>query len=61
MFNSILESNSGTLSISTALICMGAALIFGIIIALVHMYSTKCSKNFAITIAVLPLVGRAHV
>ena len=56
MFNSILESNSGTLSISTALICMGAALIFGIIIALVHMYSTKCSKNFAITIAVLPLL-----
>ena len=35
---------------------MGAALIFGIIIALVHMYSTKCSKNFAITIAVLPLL-----
>ena len=56
MFYSILESNSGTLSISTALICMGAALIFGIIIALVHMYSTKCSKNFAITIAVLPLL-----
>lgn len=56
MFNSILESNSGTLSISTALICMGAALIFGIIIALVHMYSTKCSKNFSITIAVLPLL-----
>ena len=56
MFNSILESNSGTLSISTALICMGAALIFGIIIALVHIYSTKCSKNFAITIAVLPLL-----
>ena len=56
MFNSILESNSGTLSISTALICMGAAIIFGIIIALVHMYSTKCSKNFAITFAVLPLL-----
>lgn len=56
MFNSILESNSGTLSISTALICMGAAIIFGIIIALVHMYSTKCSKNFAITIAILPLL-----
>lgn len=56
MFNSILESNSGTLSISIALICMGAAIIFGIIIALVHMYSTKCSKNFAITIAVLPLL-----
>ena len=56
MFNSILESNSGTLSISTALICMGVPLIFGIIIALVSKYSTKCSKNFAITIAVLPLL-----
>ena len=56
MFNSILESNSGTLAISTALICMAAALVFGIIIAIVHMYSTKCSKNFAITIAVLPLL-----
>lgn len=56
MFNSILEVNSGTLSISSALICMGSALIFGIIIALVHMYSVKCSKNFATTIAILPLL-----
>lgn len=56
MFNSILENNSGTLAISTALICMLAALLFGIIIATVHMYSTKCSKNFAITIATLPLL-----
>jgi len=57
MFESILEGSSiGTLSVSSALICMLAALILGFVIAIVHMVSGKYSKDFVITLAILPLL-----
>ncbi len=56
MFESILSGSEGTLTITNALICMGASVVLGIIIAFVHMYTSKCSKNFAITLSVLPLM-----
>ena len=37
MFESILSSTSGTLSVSTSLICMGTSLVLGLAIALDHM------------------------
>ena len=55
MFESIL-SGTETLSITNALICMGVSVALGLIIAIVHMYTSKCSKNFAITLTVLPLM-----
>ncbi|MBQ9279427.1 MAG: DUF4956 domain-containing protein [Clostridia bacterium] len=55
MFESIFENSiAGSLSYTTALICIVASCVLGGIISLVHMKTTKCSKNFAITIAVLP-------
>ena len=55
MFESIL-SGTETLTITNALICMGTSIVLGLIIAFVHMYTSKCSKNFAITLTVLPLM-----
>ena len=54
MFESILSSTTGTLSVSTSLICMGASLILGLAIALVHMWTSKYSKSFVISLAILP-------
>ena len=54
MFESILSSTSGTLSVSTSLICMGASLVLGLAIALVHMWTSKYSKSFVISLAILP-------
>ena len=54
MFESILSSTAGTLSVSTSLICMGASLILGLAIALVHMLTSKYSKSFVISLAILP-------
>ena len=54
MFESILSQDAGTLSITSALICMLASIILGLLIACVHMYTTKYSKNFVITLSVLP-------
>lgn len=55
MFESIL-SGTETLSITNALICMGTSIALGLIIAFVHMYTSRCSKNFAITLSVLPVM-----
>lgn len=54
MFESILSDTAGTLSISTSLICMAVSIILGLVIACVHMYTTKYSKNFIVSLAVLP-------
>ena len=56
MFQSILSESAGSLSIQSALICMGVSLVLGLMIAVVHMVTTKYSKNFLITLSVLPLM-----
>lgn len=54
MFESILSETAGTLSISDSLICMAVSIILGLIIACVHMYTSKYSKNFIVSLAILP-------
>ena len=62
MFTSILDTTSGTLSISTAAYCIGAALVLGLVIALVYMYSSeKYTKNFVVTMALLPVLVMAVI
>ena len=56
MFQSILSESAGSLSIQSALICMGVSLVLGLMISVVHMVTTKYSKNFLITLSVLPLM-----
>lgn len=56
MFESILSDTAGTLSIMSALECMGVSLVLGLVIALVHMKTSKHSRNFAISLVVLPLL-----
>lgn len=51
MFNSILDSNN--LSILSSLICMISALVLGAIVAMIHR---KSSKDFLITLVILPLI-----
>ncbi len=54
-FESILKSTT-ELSVGSCLLCMISALIFGIIIALTHTINKKYSRNFVITLAILPLL-----
>lgn len=56
MFNTIFDSTATGLEISTMLICAGAGIVLGAIIALVHKFTTRCSKDFLITLATLPLL-----
>ena len=57
MFESIFSTSTATgLTFENAAICIISALIMGAIIALVHMKTSKYTKNFVISIAVLPVL-----
>ena len=55
MFDTIL-AESGTLSVETALICTGASLILGLVIALVFMKNANSSKSYLITLVLMPMI-----
>lgn len=55
MLNSILTTTTtGDITFSSTLICTLASLVLGFGVALVYMYKNKYSKNFVITLALLP-------
>jgi len=55
-FQSIWASASGTLGMTDALLCTACSLILGLLIAFVYMYSGSYSKNFVISLALLPVL-----
>lgn len=58
MLNSIITNNESLLDIKTLLICFICAIVYGLIIAFTHKITSKYSKNFLITLTILPfLVG----
>ncbi len=60
MISSVLYYNMSTPTIYTALICFGAAFILGIITSIIYMYTTPSyTKNFAVTLAILPVIVQA--
>lgn len=59
MFNSIFNSTSTGLDITTGLICAAVALALGVIIAITHMKTSQTSKGFLTTLATLPLLVMA--
>ncbi|WP_265457689.1 DUF4956 domain-containing protein [Enterococcus sp. HY326] len=57
MLSSLLTDASGnaiTATLPVVLICTAVALVAGLIVACVHMYRNVYSKNFVITLAVMP-------
>lgn len=56
MLNSIFTSTTSSIELSSLLICSITSIILGFIIALVHKYTSKYSKNFLITVTLLPIM-----
>lgn len=56
MFNSIFDSAASALDIKSILICSAAALALGLVIAFTHLRTSRTSKNFLITLTILPLL-----
>lgn len=65
MFSSILEGTGvgtlGSVAVWSVAVCAGASLVLGIVAALVYMYKSSCTKNFAITIALLPIIVQSLI
>ncbi|MBQ2695387.1 DUF4956 domain-containing protein [Candidatus Saccharibacteria bacterium] len=59
MFNSIFDSTTSGLDITTALISAGVALVLGVAVAITHMKTSQTSKGFLVTLATLPLLVMA--
>lgn len=56
MFTSILTTTTGNLTIVNAMLCTLVSLALGIGIALLYKVQGQCSKNFVITLALLPTI-----
>lgn len=55
MFDSIIKSTEG-LTLTNVLLCTGVALILGLFIAFIYMLGERHTKNFVITLTLLPLL-----
>ena len=53
IFKSVIDSTKG-ITVQSFLICLAAAALLGFVIAVVHMYKTRCSQSFAVTLTLLP-------
>ena len=56
MIESIFSTAEATISIQNFAICIGVAIILGIIIAFTHKATSKTTTNFMLTLAVLPVL-----
>lgn len=54
MFTSVINTIEGTLSIQTALICMVVSILLGLVMAFAYMMQGRYSKQFVITLIILP-------
>lgn len=61
MLNSILNSTGEGIQIGEIVICTAVSLLIGVIIALVYMYKNNYSKNFLITLALLPAIVQSVI
>lgn len=56
MFTSILTGVEGSLTVQNAVLCTGVSLLIGILISVIYGVQGTCSKNFMITLALLPVL-----
>ena len=59
MFNTIFDTTTPGLEITTALIATGVALLLGVALAITHTKTTQTTKGMLITLAVLPVLVMA--
>lgn len=49
-------TENGDMTAASFIICFGAALVYGLIIAIMHMYHNQYTKNFIVTLVLLPAI-----
>lgn len=61
MLNSIFSGASSSIELSSILICVACSVFLGVVIAFAYKFTSKYSKNFLITLAMLPLFVEAVI
>lgn len=56
MLDSIIESGSNGIDLTTVLICSGVSIVLGFIMAIVYKYTERGSKHFLVSLSILPIV-----
>ncbi len=56
MFTSILTDTQGSLTVQNALLCALVSLLLGVLIAVIYGYQGTSSKNFMVTLVMLPVL-----
>ena len=56
IFSSIFADTTAAFTFSQFLACTAASLILGLLIAVVYMYKSDCSKSFAVTLVLMPVI-----
>ena len=54
MFESIFSTTTASISMENWIVCIGVAIVLGVIISMVHKFTTKTTPNFLLTLAILP-------
>lgn len=61
MLSSLLAENTGSVTFIQLFICTIASLLLGLFVAFVHMYRNTYSKNFVMTLAILPVLVQSVI
>ena len=61
MLESILSSTSQTVTAGQLAVCTLTSVVLGVLAALVHTYKNQCTKSFAMTLAMLPVMVQAVI
>ena len=56
IFSSIFADTTAAFTLGQFLACTAASLILGLLIAVVYMYKSDCSKSFAVTLVLMPVI-----
>ena len=57
LFKGLFDTDITTvISVTDFLLCLGASLVIGILMAFAYMYRTRYTKSFVVTLALLPAV-----
>ena len=56
MFTSILSSVEGNLTMQNGLLCTVVSVVLGVLIAVIYMQQGNYSKNFVVTLAMMPVL-----
>lgn len=56
MLDSILGAANGSITPVEVILCLATALALGVVIACIYMFRSTCSKQFVVTVALLPAI-----